>query len=274
VGLVVEPARGLSATLDFYSIHLSNQVVPVFSGAPVRGTNFTPIEQVQPDGSTALVVPPVAPIAYVQNGFGNANSTTTTGVDFGLQLRGKVEGVGTFSSDLTISYTAKYDLTIDGVTYHLAGTHGPYVVSGNSGNPRTRAQWINTFARGPWQVTGTVNYVSSFGVTDPSFGYATCLDALSGGAAALAYQGVLASGVIPNGVSCKVGAFTTLDVYGRYDISKQFSIHGSVVNLFNASAPKDWNTYGGALGSVPWNPSFHNQGAIGRYFSIGATYEF
>jgi hypothetical protein len=38
--------------------------------------------------------------------------------------------------DLTVSYIAKYDLTVDGVTYHLAGTHGPFVVSGDTGNPR------------------------------------------------------------------------------------------------------------------------------------------
>ena len=88
------------------------------------------------------------------------------------------------------------------------------------------------------------------------------------------YRGVLASGVIPNGVGCTVRSFTTFDAYVRYQISRQFSIHASVVNLFNASAPEDWATYGGADGSVPWNPSFHAQGAIGRFFGIGATYNF
>jgi len=158
----------------------------------------------------------------------------------------------------------------------LAGTHGPFVVSGDTGNPRTRAQWANTFERGPWQITGTLNYTSSYGVTDPSAGMVTCLDALanSGGAASLPYQGVLANGVVPNGVGCRVRSFTTFDAYLRYEISRQFSIHASVVNLFNASAPEDWVTYGGDGGTVPWNPSFHTQGAIGRFFSVGATYNF
>jgi iron complex outermembrane receptor protein len=242
----------------------------------VRGTNFTPIEQVQPDGSTLLVVPPVAPLAYVQFGYINANSTATSGFDVGVRFRGKVKDLGSFRSDLTVSYIAKYDLTVDGVTYHLAGTHGPFIVSGDTGNPRTRAQWANTFERGPWQITGTLNYTSSYGVTDPSAGMVTCLDALanSGGAASVPYQGVLANGVIPNGVGCRVRSFTTFDAYLRYEISRQFSIHASVLNLFNASAPEDWATYGGAEGAVPWNPSFHAQGAIGRFFSIGATYSF
>jgi len=276
LGLIVEPAKGLSATLDLYSIKIRNQIVCCSAGTTVRGTNFTPIEQVQPDGSTALVVPQVAPIAYVQSGYINAGSTATSGVDFGLQLRGKVDGVGTFKSDLTISHMVRYDLTIDGVTYHLAGTHGPFVVSGDTGSPRTRAQWANTFERGPWQFTGTLNYISSYGVTDPSAGQVTCLDALinSGGAASSAYQAVLNSGTIPNGVGCKVRSFTTFDAYTRYQVGRQFSIHASVLNLFNASAPKDWATYGGAEGAVPWNPSFHAQGAIGRYFNIGVTYSF
>jgi len=276
LGLVVEPAKGLSATLDFYSIKLSNQIVIGSAATKVRGTNFTPIEQVQPDGSTLLVVPPVAPIAYVQLGYINANSTATSGVDVGVQFRSRVADLGSFRSDLTVSYIAKYDLTVDGVTYHLAGTHGPFAVSGDTGNPRTRAQWANTFERGPWQITGTLNYISSYGVTDPSAGMATCLDALANGmgAASIPYQGVLANGVIPNGVGCRVGSFTTFDAYVRYAINKRFDIHGSVVNLFNASAPQDWATYGGAEGAVPWNPSLHAQGAIGRSFSIGATYNF
>ena len=276
LGLVVAPTRNLTATLDFYSIKLSNQIVVSSTPATVRGTNFAPLEQVQPDGSTILVVPPVAPIAYVQLGYINANSTSTSGVDLGVQFRGRVEDFGSFLSDLTVSYVHKYDLKVDGVTYHLAGTHGPFVVSGDTGNPRTRARWANTFERGPWQITGTLNYTSSFGVTDPSAGMATCLDALahSGGAASRPYQGVLAGGVIPKGVSCRVGSFTTFDAYVRYQVSRQFSIHGSVVNLFNAHAPEDWATYGGAEGTVPWNPSFHAQGAIGRFFSIGATYNF
>jgi hypothetical protein len=47
-----------------------------------------------------------------------------------------------------------------------------------------------------------------------------------------------------------------------------------VVNATNAKAPLDWGTYGGALGEVPWNPSLHTQGAIGAFFTLGATYKF
>ena len=99
MGLIVEPTKGFSATLDFYSIKLRNQIAVGSTATTVRGSNFAPIEQVQPDGSTALVVPPVAPIAYLQLGYINANSTTTSGVDLGVQVRGKVADLD--RSDLT-----------------------------------------------------------------------------------------------------------------------------------------------------------------------------
>ena len=78
--------------------------------------------------------------------------------------------------------------------------------------------------------------------------------------------------MVPQGVGCKVKSFTTLDLSGRYDLNKQLSLHGSVLNLLNTKAPLDWGTYGG--GAAPYNPSLHGSGAIGRYFSVGATYKF
>jgi iron complex outermembrane recepter protein len=272
LGMIFEPIKDISASLDFYSIEINNQIVPGSSTATVRGTNFTPLPQVQPDGSTQLVVPPAAPIAYFQNSFVNANSTKTSGVDLGLQFRHRFEGVGTIKSDLMVSYMNKYDLTIDGVTYQLAGTHGPFLVSGDTGSPKTRVQWANTFSRGPWQLTGTLNYVSSYDLTDPSQGIDDCVTGLSIGRGANAYSGLISAGVVPAGIKCRVDAFTTFDLYGNYDFSKQLSVHASILNVFNAGAPEDWGTYGG--GRAPYNPSLHSQGAIGRFFNVGLKYAF
>ena len=140
---------------------------------------------------------------------------------------------------------------------------------------------MNTFTKGPLQVTGTLNYIGAFDVTDPSssalLGYdqSTCATALAnqGGTAGTAYQNMLPD-QIPANTSCRVNAFVTFDLYANYQANKNLSIHASVLNLFNAPAPLDWATYGGALGSVPWNPSMALQGAIGRFMSVGATYTF
>lgn len=281
LGLIFEPIKDLSATVDLYSIEIDDQIVPGGPQTQVRGTNFTPIPQFQADGSTVLVAPPVAPIAYQTISYVNANTTKTNGFELGLRYHHLFDGVGEFSSEANWSYTRRYDITIGGVDYHLAGTHGPTFYSGDTGNPKSRAQWSNTFGRGIWQVTGTVNYVSAFSVIDPSaaaFGQAdqsTCLNALQtqGGAAGLPYLGVLASGQVPSAVSCTVKHFTTFDLYGRANVTEKLSIHASVLNAFNTKGPLDWATYGGG-GAVPWNPALHSQGAIGAFFTLGATYKF
>lgn len=271
-GFILQPLRELTATVDFYWIDLRNQIVFSESQIPVRGTNFTPIVQVLPDGTTALVAPPVAPIAYYKSTFVNANRTRTNGVDLDLQFRHRFAGVGDYKSDFKMSFTNRYDVKVDNVTYHLAGTHGPLDVSGDTGNPKKRIQWTNTLSWGAATLSGTVNYVSSFSLTDPSNGVDDCVTGLSIGVAAAPYASQLGSGVIPNGVKCKVNAFTTLDLYGRYQWSKQLSLHASILNVFNASAPQDWGTFGGS--GAPYNPAFHLQGAVGRYLNVGATLQF
>jgi iron complex outermembrane receptor protein len=282
LGLIFEPIRDISATIDLYSIEVDHQIVTGGDSVVVRGDNLTPIPQYQANGSTALVAPPVAPILYSTTSYINANTTKTDGADFGLEYRHQFGGIIDLRSKATWSFTRRYDLTIGDTTYHLAGTHGPFFYTGDTGNPKSRVQWANTIGHGPWEVTGTVNYISSFKVTDPSAiafvgaSQDTCLDALStaGGAASVDYQGVLAGGAIPSATSCTVKHFTTFDLYGRYDVTDKLNLHASVLNVFDTKAPLDWATYGGALGAVPWNPSLHTQGAIGAFFTLGVTYKF
>ena len=281
-GFTVNPIPDFSATADIYSVQINNQIVAGGDSVTVRGTNLSPIAEYQPDGSTALVTPPAAPILYFTTSYINANSTKTNGLDVGLDYHHRFDAGWQFKSSASWTYIHEYKMTIDGVDYQLAGTHGPSFFSGDTGNPKSRVQWSNTLGQDNWSVTATVNYISSFNVTDPTLEAfegipaATCLDALTneGGAAGTDYAGVLANGTIPPQTSCTVKHFTTVDLYGSYDISKHFNVHASVTNLFNTKAPPDWATYGGALGVVPWNPSLHLQGAIGTFFNLGATYKF
>jgi iron complex outermembrane receptor protein len=282
LGLIYEPFKDLSATVDLWYIKIDNQIVTGGPSETIRGNNLTPIAQYQADGSTALVTPPAAPIAYISESYINANTTQTDGLDLGVQYRHTFEGIGEWKSEANWSYTRKYNITIDGQTYELAGTHGPFLFSGDTGNPKSRVQWSNTFGRKNWSITGTLNFISSFGVTDPSseaFGQgpqATCLDALTngGGAASTVFAGVLASGVVPQAASCTVGHFTTFDIYGRFDVTEHLNLHASVLNATNTHIPLDWATYGSPNAWLPYNPSLHQQGAIGPFFTLGVTYSF
>lgn len=277
LGLVFEPSKDVGGRLELWSIRVDDQVVLGGTPTSVRGSNLAPIDQVQPDGSTALVVPPVAPIAYQAFNYVNANSTSTAGVDIDLHATHRLAGFGELRTTLTLSHTAKYDLTVDGATYHLAGTHGPASISGDTGNPRTRIQWVNTLVHGDWLVSATLNHVSSYGVTDPSSSAVTgvpegnCLDALTngGGRASHDFASALANGQIPTAVNCRVGSLTTVDLNGRYQFTKWLDIHATIQNLFGRGAPVDWATYGG--NGSPYNSALHMTGEIGRYYTIGAS---
>jgi iron complex outermembrane receptor protein len=282
-GFIVAPIPDINATVDIYSIQINNQIVSGGPSITVRGTNLSPIAEYQADGTTQLVTPPAAPILYTTTSFINANTTKTNGLDVGIDYHHRFDAGWQFKSSATWTYIHEYKMTIGGIDYQLAGTHGPSFFSGDTGNPKSRAQWANTIGQDNWSVTATVNYISAFNVTDPTLNAFqpgiladTCINALTneGGAAGTDYAGLLGSGTIPPQTSCTVNHFTTVDLYGSWDLTKHFNVHGSVTNLFNAKAPLDWATYGGQLGEVPWNPSLHLQGAIGTFFTVGATYKF
>jgi iron complex outermembrane recepter protein len=282
LGIVLDPipGSGFSGTFDWYSIQIDNQIV---SGGPellVRGTNFTPLPEYTGNGTnTVLAVPPVAPIAYFGVGYINANSTKTDGFDLSLNYTTRF-GAFRYKSEATWSHEALYDVDIGGVHYSLAGTHGPFVVSGDTGNPKNRIQWSNTVGQESWSVTGTMNYIGAFSAADPSavgFGYGpqgNCIQAMqdSFGLANSDYANAINAGTVPKAVACSVAHYITFDLYGRYDVTKHLAVHGSILNAFNEKAPPDWETYGG--GNAPYDPSLHTQGAIGTFFSLGATFTF
>jgi iron complex outermembrane receptor protein len=90
--------------------------------------------------------------------------------------------------------------------------------------------------------------------------------------------------IYPNGAPagsplCRVPSFTTFNFSALYNVTPQLSVRGSVVNLFNRAAPVDafasGSTGGGvSSGGAHYNPSLHQEGAVGSYFNVGLTYTF
>jgi iron complex outermembrane receptor protein len=84
-----------------------------------------------------------------------------------------------------------------------------------------------------------------------------------------------AYGVYPPSV-CRVKASTSEDLYINYKLSKQWSIHGAILNLFNQNASLDYQTYGGGTLNqfAPYQPNWSQAQAVGRFYTIGGTYRF
>lgn len=273
LGLIIEPSKEFSLTTDFYKIRIDNQIIstlndPTYDFTPyiVRGTPI-PQNYVLPDGTIGTKTPSVGNILFAPYPYENAQYTEVQGVDLNAHWTLDLKSSGKFTTDLTWSHMFKYEQgTAGGKPVRLEGTHGPSGISGDTGNPKDRAQLVMAWDQGPYNVTGTVNWISSYSVIDPTNPQLlTCEGAIHNGSGAF-------RGAVPQQY-CNVDSFTTFDLYASYKYNKNWTFHVAVQNLFDKQPPLDFQTYGGA-GSTYYNPALHQAGAVGRFFNIGASYKF
>ncbi len=151
----------------------------------------------------------------------------------------------------------------------------PQLISGNTGNPKDRAQLTLQWKSGPWTVTGLGNYVGSYDMTDPSLGDFPCSDWIN-------YNNSQRwINVDPPSKYCKADSFWYASLNVQYQVNKQLMVQGSVNNLFNNKPPIDMSSYAGTglnLSSqqtgAAYNPSLHGPGTLGPVWSLGLTYNF
>jgi len=274
LGIIFEPNAVFNFSVDYYDIKIKNQISsPGLLGSIQVAAAYDPANPAtSPDNPylAQLYRNPDGSISYETYKFVNASETHTNGVDLDMRGRFDLGSAGKLVADLAFTRVFKYDANFFGTNYPMAGTHGPGFVSGDTGTPKDRIVLTTTWTQGPLELTGTLNYMSGITVLDPSYGINSCADALP-------YT-------FPDPTSipaqfCKVPSFTTFNLAGRYTVSKKFSVNASIVNLFDRHAPYDLQTFGstgnGAQnGGAPYNPALHQDGAIGRYFKVGASYTF
>jgi iron complex outermembrane recepter protein len=292
-GVIFEPSALFNASVDYYWIQLNNDIISASAagglGAPfltlVRGapatlaectnttTNGTPCSTVTVRTNVNGV--PVGYPAYLVVPYVNAGITTTSGIDVDLRSRFDIGVAGRLTAELNFTRIIEYEYGYQGTTFDLAGTHGPSGISGDTGNPRDRAVATLTWDKGPMSAALTVNYTSSFSITDPSAGYNTCAIALGSGAPSAYGPAVSGLSTLPPAWApyCSVAHFTSANLYANYAATDHLSVHGSVTNLFNSDAPVDLQTYGGGA-QLHYTPALDQDGAVGRFFMLGATYRF
>ncbi len=287
VGFIFEPFKQFSVSVDWYYIKLLNDII---SASSAGGFYVDSIELVRgPPAklpvcldtvttgtcSQALVTTPVGYPAYTLIPYVNAGETKTSGFDVDLQSQWDLGAFGGLKAKLDYTIIQQYELIANNTLFNLVGTHGPQSISGDTGNPRQRAVASLTWNEGPVSSTLSVNYQSSFSIVDPSSGYNTCLQALQGRSPS-AYGSALSSSVttLPAAWNsyCAVQHFTSVNWYGSYQANDHLQIHGSIQNLFNSPPPVDLQTYGG--GAELAYTTLDQDGAVGRFFLIGATYKF
>ena len=275
-GVIVTPIEQIKLSADYWDVKIKRDIVSVSElvdlGVPFQSLQFNTVRgapvtlpQVQANGSLVNAQTPVGLIIAQEFPYVNATQTQVSGLDLDLSSHVDVGVVGKLSASLNYTHMFHYYLTApDGTTTDLAGTHGPSGVSGDTGNPRDRAVLSLSWDRGPWDVTATINYVGAFNLTDPSIGLDTCSESVINSAKWInPYSGPASW--------CEVSHFTDVDLYAEYAVNKRLSVHGTVLNLLNTQPPLDLQTYGSA---GDYSNAFHDAGAIGRFYSVGATYTF
>jgi iron complex outermembrane receptor protein len=275
LGLVLEPVKDLSATLDYYKVDVTNQItsastlpsfVPLFVRNPV-----VPTEISDGTGTTVLGTPPVGTINYAMSPYVNAGGVQTHGLELDMRYTLRLGEIGNLRASLNMNHMLGYELDPGyGDKVQLAGTHGPSSVGGNTGSPKNRANFKLDWDRGPLGVTASVNWVDSYSALDPSVGGNDCdhVDRDVGGRTF--YQ----NSTVP-AQYCRIASFTTTNLNVTYKVSPNVMLKASILNLFDRQPPLDVATYGSAGTNLSaYNSAMHQAGAVGRFFSVGANFTF
>jgi iron complex outermembrane recepter protein len=260
VGLIAEPMPGLSGTLDYWNIVTNDQIsIGSVAGVLANPGNF-PAATVGRDTNNLPGIPNSGTLLYVSTPFQNANTVKTDGIDLDVTWKWNLKEYGTLTTEFQWTHVFNYSQTLGGIEYKYVGTSGNYDVSSGSGTPQDRWNLIMGWAQGPWNVTGTVRYVSGYDEI-PYQGVPSALDDPESACLGLQY----------GGSNCSVASFTTLDLSASYSGFKNWQIFGSVINVFNRIAPY---APAAAYGFINYNYNYAFSGATGTQFNLGARYTF
>ena len=254
LGMVLEPIKNISLSIDWWKIVRDGEINGSDPGAVVANPAGYPDAVIVRGEPTSNFPGLAGPILMVKAPYLNAGQTKTSGID--LDLRGKYNAgeYGRFNSGVTVTYMKEFTRTnADGTVLEFAGTHGDTNLSGNGGTPKTKVRLTLGWDQGPVNITANMNYVSSISNKNDVAG--ECLDS---DAQHVPYK------------NCRIASFTTTDLFAKWNVTKQWELTASISNLFDKMAPLDVQTYG----RINYNPSLHQSGAVGRYFTLGGRYTF
>jgi iron complex outermembrane receptor protein len=272
VGLVAQPLPSLSFTVDYYNIKktdvitagpLSNAALDAFyNGQPLPEGYSVQTYPVDPAFPTATPV-----VSIVNSPYANAAAIHTSGIDASLLFQHSFSDTVRFSSQIEATKILKFNLrpcTDDSDpacdTQEYAGTLGPYQLSSGAGTPDWRGNWSNSLEMGPATLTATAYYVGAYDdysedITGPN-----------------TEDKCAAAGELYGEAFCRTDSFIWIDLVASYAINDHFTIYGNVLNLLDAKAPIEPANYAGAAAN--YNPTWHQTGAIGRAYRVGANFKF
>ena len=257
-GFIWSPLSNLSIQSELWEIRRRSQIdrfsaqqviqneftAGYIGGSVVRNSNpasFLVNAQGQP-------IPGTGPLESTTRRFLNLGETRVKGVD--LEFNGSMPlGAGKIGLSALATWMIRYDYQLE--------KGGPYV--NGAGNfylfetPRLRGNATVDYTTADWSVFARLNYTGGWDYNDPTVTSGCYLGATS---ATRVFLG-----------QCKVRPWQTLDIGGRYNVTKALTVSGVIRNVENKNAPYDPNQT-----TLGFNPTYHNP--YGAYGSFTVTYKF
>ncbi len=251
VGLIWEPVPAFNASIDYWNIETKNKITGADPQLVVDSPSNFPSATIIRDTNNLPGIPNSGTLLAVSAPYENADVVKTDGIDVSATWRQALGDYGRLTTNVEWTHINNFSRDIGGTTYHYAGTHGPTSLSSSAGMPSDRVNVTLGWDRGPWNVTGIVRYVGPMDDIE-SEQQTDCLNFGDEG-------------------FCTVASFTTLDLSASYKGFKSWELFGSVINVFNRTAPFDRQA---GYGSYNFNYNYALSGAVGTQFNIGARYTF
>jgi iron complex outermembrane recepter protein len=268
-GLVIEPMRNLSFTLDYWQIEVKNLISGVTNTSQAEIDYYNNNGVVNLPGLTVLqgIPDPAFPnalpaLGFIQSSFVNQDKQEVSGIDLGAALTLPLGDTITLRSSLEASYLQKYELTTDGgVVSRYDGTLSPCNITSCSGSPKYRASWQNTVEFGGTIVSLTGYYTSGYDTASVDTA------GIRGDCAFNALNGTSTQAYVDGSpVNCNAKATWNADLTVRHQFSDQLTAYLDVLNVFDIAPPFEPSA---AYSTFWFNPSWAGPNALGRYFRVG-----
>jgi iron complex outermembrane recepter protein len=272
-GLIFEPIRNVSFTVDYWDITVKNLIVGVSGIGPVLEAYYTNNGVVNIPGFTVIPAQPdpafpaaLPHIGFIQSSYKNADEQIAKGIDLGASIRWPFFDSFRWTTFAEASYLLKYVLTPEGggARQRYDGTLSPCNITSCSGAPKWRASLQNTLDFGATTLTATAYYTQGVDLASTDFGgvRGDCLESIGGSVPAYEDN---------SPVMCRSDAIWHVDMTASHKFTDRLSLYVNVLNVFDTKPPFD---HAAAYGLFNYNPAFGGPNIIGRYFRVGAKVSF
>lgn len=273
-GVILEPVRNISFTVDFWHIKVKNLIVGVTDTSEAEAQYYANNGVVDLPGITVIpgtpdtAFPNALPnIGFIQSSFKNANSQVVSGLDFGANVNFNITDDLKLISQFEASYVLKYELTDEnGNKLRYDGTLSPCNITSCSGSPKWRGTWQNTLVYKDTSISLTAYYTSGYDNASIDFGgvKGDCLGNAADHISVMTYED-------GTPVLCRAKETWNFDLSVQQKINDNFTIYANVLNVFNIKPPFDPS---GAYQLFQYNPAWAGPNMTGRFFRVGAKVHF